>query len=606
MKIEKPKGPQYREFTLDRAAINADDRTVALAFSSEDPYERFFGIEILDHGAKSIRLGRLKNGGAVLVNHKTDDHVGVVESVIIGNDRVGRAIVRFGKSARAEEIFQDVADGIRRHVSVGYMIHKMALEEGGQSKGDTYRVTDWEPMEISIVGVPADTTVGIGREIDLALEPIIIKQETKQMETKDEVVKVVDHSADRASARNDEVARIRDISAMGKQFADHTGGDSVKMAEAAVSDGKPSDDFRKEIIARLSEKKPVPTAALGLSEKEIRQFGFVRAIHAMANPHDRSAQEGAAYEREVSEAAAKAVGKQPQGIMVPIDVLRAPMQQRDLVVGTATAGGHTVSTDLLASSFIEMLRNQMVLQRAGATVLNGLVGSIAIPRQTTGATAYWVAESGAPTESQQVFDQVTMAPKTLGAFTDFSRKLLLQSSIDVEAFVRNDLVKQISIEIDRAGLYGSGASNQPTGVKNQSGVLTSDFAANAPTYAEVVGLETAIAAVNADIGTLAYIVNATGRGALKTTEKASSTGIYLWEPGNTVNGYRTEVSNQVAANDFWFGNWADLLIGMWSGLDLTVDPYTGATAGTVRVIGLQDVDIAVRRGPSFCRGNNTL
>ena len=598
MKIDLPKGLLHREATFDRALVDTEKRTVALSFSSEDPYERYFGIEILDHSAKSVRLDRMKGGAAVLVNHRMDDHVGVVESVSIDSDRVGRAVVRFGKSARAEEIYQDVLDGIRKHVSVGYMVHRMVLDESADG-GDVYRVMDWEPFEISIVGVPADATVGVGR--DAALE---IVKETKQMSTETEV-KTVDPAIAVNAARDAETSRIREINAIGKQFFELTGGDSAKMADAAISSGKPIDVFRGEVLAKLAEKRPVPTAELGLTEREVKQFSFVRALHALANPHDRAAQDAAGYEREISNAAAKAGGKAPQGIMVPVDVLRAPMQ-RDLVVGTTTAGGHTVSTDLLAQSFIEMLRNQMVLVRAGVTMLNGLVGSIAIPRQTSGSTAYWVAESGAPTESQQAFDQVTMAPKTVGAFTDFSRKLLLQSSIDVEAFVRADLVKQIGIEIDRAGLYGSGASNQPTGVKNQSGVLTSDFAANAPTYAEIVGLETAIAAVNADIGTLAYIVNATGRGALKTTEKAANTGIYLWEPGNTVNGYRVEVSNQVAANDFWFGNWADVLIGMWSGLDLTVDPYTGATSGTVRVIGLQDVDIAVRRGPSFCRGNNTL
>jgi len=600
MKKDLPEGPQYREATFDRAHVDTEKRTVEVAFSSEEPYERYFGTEILDHGAKSIRLDRMKGGAAVLVNHRMDDHVGVIENVSIGADRVGRAVVRFGKSARAEEIYQDVLDGIRKHISVGYMVHKMVLDESSDH-GEIYRVTDWEPFEISIVGVPADATVGVGKSH--SPEP----KESKKMTTETVVVKdpAPDPAIAIASARDAETSRIRDINAIGKQFSELTGGDTVKMAEAAIQSGKPTDQFKSEVLAKLAEKRPVPTAELGLSEKQIKQFSFVRALHALANPHDVSAQHAAGYEREVSNAAAKAAGKAPQGIMVPVDVLRAPMQ-RDLVVGTTTAGGHTVSTDLLAQSFIDMLRNQMVLVRAGVTMLNGLVGSIAIPRQTSGATAYWVAESGAPTESQQAFDQVTMAPKTVGAFTDFSRKLLLQSSIDVEAFVRADLVQQIGIEIDRAGLYGSGASNQPNGVKNQSGVLTVDFAAAAPTYAEIVQMETNIAAVNAAIGNLAYLTNASGRGALKTTEKASSTGIYLWEPGNTVNGYRTEISNQVASGDYWFGNWADVLIGMWSGLDLTVDPYTGATSGTVRVIGLQDVDVAVRRGPSFCRGNNTL
>ena len=238
--------------------------------------------------------------------------------------------------------------------------------------------------------------------------------------------------------------------------------------------------------------------------------------------------------------------------------------------------------------------------------MNGLVGNVAIPKQTGAATAYWVAESGAPTESQQTIGQVTMNPKTVGAFTDFSRRLILQSSLDVENMVRRDLAAVIALAIDTAALYGTAADNQPRGLKNQSGINTQDFAATNPTFAELVGMETQVAADNADIGTMRYLLNPAQRGAAKTTEKASGTAQFVWEPGNTINGYGTEVSNQVTAGDVFFGNFADLMIGFWSGLDLTVDPYAGATSGTVRVIALQDVDIAVRNAVSFCYGNASI
>jgi hypothetical protein len=132
-----------------------------------------------------------------------------------------------------------------------------------------------------------------------------------------------------------------------------------------------------------------------------------------------------------------------------------------------------------------------------------------------------------------------------------------------------------------------------------------------PSFANIVALETEVAQDNADIGTLGYLTNARVRGRLKTVEKASSTAQFLWEAGNTpLNGYRAEVTNAVPSNlvkgssgavcsAIIFGNFADLIIGMWGGLDLMVDPYTGSTAGTVRVVTLQDVDIAVRRAESF-------
>ena len=279
--------------------------------------------------------------------------------------------------------------------------------------------------------------------------------------------------------------------------------------------------------------------------------------------------------------------------------------KRDLNVGTATAGGNLVETELDAANFIDLLRNASALDQAGATVLTGLSGNVNIPRQSGAATAYWVAESGSPTESQQTIDQVALTPKTCGAFTDFSRRLMIQSSIDVENMVRTDLARVLALEIDRVGLYGSGSSNQPTGLKSTTGVLTEDFAANAPTFAEVVALESDVAGANALLGSPVYLMNSAMAGSLKTTEKATGTAQFILA-GGEVNGYRAVISNQVESNDLWFGNFSDLIIAYFSGLDLMVDPYTGSTSGTVRVVALQDVDIAARHGASFSRGNNTL
>lgn len=603
----------HRHIKFKRDSINVGNRTVELAFSSETPVERYFGMEILSHAAGAIRLDRLSDSGPVLVDHDTGDVVGVIESVSVGTDRIGRAVVRFGKSARADEIFQDIVDGIRSKVSVGYLVHAMELASKNDG-GETYLITDWEPLEVSIVSVPADVKVGVGRSAEIPQhqqnENSQTRKDTKTMEKNDTITEnnpatnpTVNVEAVRTETRGAELKRVQDINAIAKQHERHG---AMVIAQDFLNSGKSADEFRSALLEAIG-KKPVPSAEIGLTENEVRDYSFTKVLNALANPKDQRAQAAAAFEIEASQAAAIASKREVQGILVPVDILRRSiMGQRDLTKGTATAGGHTVATDLLPGSFIELLRKRMVTQRLGATVLNGLVGNIAIPRQTSGATAYWVAESGAPTESQQAFDQVTMSPKTVGAFTDYSRKLLIQSSLDVESFIRNDLAKVIGLELDRAALYGSGSANQPLGIKDTTNVNTKDFAAAAPTFAEIVALETEVAADNADIGTMAYLLNATGRGGLKTTEKASSTGQFIWEAGNTVNGYRAEVSNQVASGDFWFGNWADLLIGLWSGLDLTVDPFTGSSSGTVRVVALQDVDIAVRHPESFCRGNDTL
>lgn len=350
----------------------------------------------------------------------------------------------------------------------------------------------------------------------------------------------------------------------------------------------------------------VSEGRIGMSQQEVRQYSLLRAIRAAASGDWR----GAELEREASQAVAEQLGREPRGFFVPLDFLAA--EQRDMIKGTASQGGYLVATELLTQSFIEMLRNRMVVQAAGATVLSGLVGDIAIPKQTGGATAYWVAESGAPTESQQTLAQVAMDPKTVGAYTDISRKLLLQASLDVEAFVRRDLATVLALAIDYAALHGSGTGNEPTGIENTSGIGLVSIGANGgpPTWSHIVQLETEVAQDNADVGALAYITNAKVRGKLKETEKASGTGIFVWGDGPTpLNGYRALVSNQVRSDltkgtgtnlsAIFFGNWNDLIIGQWGTLDILVDPYTGGTSGTVRVIAFQDVDVAVRHAESF-------
>ncbi len=603
-----------RALQVERAAINEEARTATLAFASETPYERWWGIEILDTTATSMRQGRLRSGANLLCDHDTRDVVGVVESVEIGADRVARAVVRFGKSARAEEVWQDVRDGIRRNVSVGYLIHKAQLVETKEGL-ETYRVTDWEPLEVSLVSVPADATVGVGRSLEQPAPPAAEREqpapatptEPAPIETPKEKAMPTPEVKIETPAQRNHAAEIAAIAATIPGGAD--------LAMRSLQAGHTVEQFQQEAIRAMSNK-PLPTADIGMDKREVQQYSLMRALNALANPTDVNAQKAAAFERECSDAAGQKLGKQARGFLVPFDV-----QQRDLVAGTPTAGGNVVATDLLAGSFIELLRNAMVINGLGTRMMTGLVGNIAIPKLTGAATAYWVAENAAPTESQQTIGQVTMSPKTVGAFTDISRRLLLQSSLSVEQMVQQDLATVLGLAIQQAAINGSGASNQPTGILTLAGIGDVAGGTNglAPTWGHMVALETAIATANADVGTLAYLTNAKVRGKLKGTEKFSAgTGAPVWADGNTpLNGYRAAVTNAVPSNltkgtssgvcsAILFGNFADLMIGMWGGLDLTVDPYSGSTAGTVRVVALQDVDVAVRNVESFAAMKDAL
>jgi HK97 family phage major capsid protein len=267
-----------------------------------------------------------------------------------------------------------------------------------------------------------------------------------------------------------------------------------------------------------------------------------------------------------------------------------------------------VPEDFRPGSFIDVLRNSMSVMQAGATVLNGLSGNVDIPKKLTASSASWVStEGGNAGNSEPTFGNVTMTPKDIAVYTDITRRARQQMSPDVEALIRMDITMAIALGLDLAALEGSGSSGQPRGVLNTVGInKPTAFAAANPTYAEVVALETAVADDNALMGNLAYIIRTNMAGALKTTEKFSGTGMTVWEPGNTLNGYNAIRSNQGTDGNLYFGNWSDLLIGFWSGLDLQFDYAALALSGGLRLIAFQTADVAVRHAQSFAYNNDTV
>jgi HK97 family phage major capsid protein/HK97 family phage prohead protease len=600
---------------------NVKSRTFEFPFSSEYPVKRYFGNEVLSHEDGAADLSRLNDGGAVLFNHNMDKPIGVVESAYIGEDKRGYAKIRFSRSKFASEILEDVKDGILRGISFGYSINDM------DETSDGMLARSWSVHELSVVTVPADPTIGFGRSLispsqgnsitmeDKSPQQEIISAEesaspsvrTMEESTKETAVEAeksveIDIKAEVQRALDENNARTAAITSLCREFGKYG---AEELTDSLIKSNKSPAEAKAAILDLVKNKAEavntpirstdMSTNEVGLDQKEVKRFSFLRALNALANPTDRAAQEAAAFEREVSDAASKKYEKPANGILVPNEVL-----QRDLNVGTATAGGNLVPTELLAGSFIDILRKRMAVMATNPTMLTGLSGNVSIPRMTSTSTAYFVGESGAPTESQQAFDQVNMTPKTIGAFVDYSRRLLLQSSIDVETMIRDDIAKVIATKLDNAAIYGSGSSNEPLGIKDTTGVGTQTITTFG-TFAEYIGMETDVAAANADVANMFYLINASARGALKSTEKASNTAQFVFE-NNEINGYPAIVSNQLANNDVLFGDFSQFCIGMWSGLDLTVDPYANATSGSVRIIALQDVDFAVKQPTAFCFG----
>lgn len=373
-------------------------------------------------------------------------------------------------------------------------------------------------------------------------------------------------------------------------------------------DKKDDEDEEKSRSRRVSS--PVPFGKGPAVHTKRHRYSILRALR-----HQLEGKKVDGLEGEVSKHLADKYGKEPRGFFLPTG--NEP-EYRDLTTSTGT-GSVFVVPEL---PYIELLRNRMVVKDLGATFLTGMQGKFSIPRQSGAATAYWVTEGNAPTSTNQTIDQVAFVDKTIGAYTDISRKFMYQTSIDAEAFVLADLAAVMGIELDRAAINGAGSGAEPQGILGNGSVgtftLANDSGAGAnPTYADLVKFETTVAAANAERGKLAYLTSPAARGYLKTAPKIGSTfPVFMWENDNglgegMINGRRALASNQVPSNltkgsggtglsGMLYGNWEDLVVAQWGAIDVLVNPYILSTTGAIRINTFGEFDIQLRHPQSFC------
>lgn len=333
----------------------------------------------------------------------------------------------------------------------------------------------------------------------------------------------------------------------------------------------------------------------GAFEDRARDFSITKAIAAQIGDGT-----DAAFEREMSQEVARRSGRKFQGIAVPDEVFQ---EKRTLLAGSSAAD--LIPNVHRADLFIDRLRSALVVGRLGATVLDNLVGTVDIPKQTGSSTAQWVAEDGSLTETDASFTDVNLTPKTVGAMTSFSRRTLINAVPSIEQLVRRDLSATIASAIDFQALMGDGSGNTPIGVANTAGVATPSLAG--PTWAQVLGVIASIQNEDADLGNLGWALNPAAVALLRGTVKATGegAGFLMDQPGNLA-GYPAASTTAIPSasgpvTSVFFGAWSQLLIGYWSGTDILVNPYetTAYAKGRVMVRAMRDVDVAVRHAEAF-------
>lgn len=587
----------------EEGAPKKDDAMVfELALSSETPVERHFGMEVLGHAAHEVDLSRFE-GAPLLMDHDPTRQVGVITSPRIGADKVLRASARFSRSQHGQEVQQDVTDGIRRNISVGYWIQKMVEVEK-----DVYRAVRWQPMEGSVVAIPADSSVGFGRALESRQLDVTIENltDSEQPETAMEAEPTTNvepiTAAVAAQERRMEMNHAAEIAEMANVH-----GFASRAAEW-IKSGKTPDQVGREILdLRKAEPLAQPAAeakpVVELNQRERKQYSVTRAIvRAAAGQLD-------GFELEISQEIEK---KLPQGYQRNNGFF-VPMSTRaGLDSINSTKGPEVVFHE--PGEFIELLRNASAVVQKGARVLSGLQGPVDFPKQTGAGTASWIAENSGSdvAESNALLGTVAMSPKTLQSSTSYSRQLLAQAVIDVESLVRQDLAAIHALAWDKAALHGTGTNNQPTGIYSASGVNAVAMG-GVPTFGKLVDMVTEVAKDNAIMGSLGFLSTPGMAGKMMQTLVASAAGSEMIWMGTVMDGrmigYPALATNQVASNlgagtnehGIIFGNFSDLLIGQWGALELVVDPYRLKKQGMIEVTSFQMVDIVLRHVESFCK-----
>lgn len=337
-------------------------------------------------------------------------------------------------------------------------------------------------------------------------------------------------------------------------------------------------------------------------QENARQFSFCKFI--------REASEGklSGVELEMSELAkeeARQIGGSLMGVGIPSCVLQNRRDFAGMTAGSKESGGYTIATQL---QYNEALRARLVLAKAGARFISGLTGNISVVNGES-IVAKWEGENKKTEDQKKLFSARNLSPKRLSVSTPISKQLIIQSSWDVEKMVVDDILNAHATALEEAAINGSG-EGQPLGILNTANIGCVEMGENGgpATFQKMVDLETVVSIRNADLGSLSYITNSKVRGALKTTLKANGVPGYIWEK-NEVNGYSALASN-ILPSDLRkgaaqglscaiFGNFNDLLIFQWGGLDLTIDNLTLADEAAIKVTLNAYHDIFLRYPESF-------
>ena len=651
-----------------------DDRTIEVAFSSDAEVDMWYGSEVLLHGTKNVDLSYLNaSKSPFLLNHSsynTDNQVGVIESARV-DGHMGYATVKFGQGVRASEYYQDVLDGIRSCISVGYEVNEWEIQDA-ESRDPKYIAKKWTPREVSLVTFPADDSVGVirGERSDFMFE--LQKEGDEDMLTRQDLnTKPDDDDGGAPDTPPDDVQRDN------KDDDSQDGGDAgnskptdvrggydneaaliFKMcrdlkqpderAYRAIQEKKPFVEFATELTSELTNARIAPDGSvdvdavarfegLDVEDKDVKAF---RMTELIAGQLEGNSDKAGGFEREICGAEAEKrseAGMKTEGFAIPGSIVSQSSryhQQRalariieheevqkrtTLTAGTNVTAGHLIDSELRPEALIEWLYGEFAVSRAATWLMNAM-GNIAIPKQNGRTVATWGTETSVAAESNPTFELLELSPKELKVITPFTKTFAIQSSVDAENLVRRDLMNGLGEALDTALLYGTGANGQISGVTQIDAIKMASptqkisySKADGITYTNCLNAIEKIGNNNAAGPGMEWITSWKFWMQAKGTAMLTNGSYPIWYE-NMIADFMATATSQVKqgtvgtvanADHAFIANWMYLLVAMWGGMDIVVDPYTLADRGMIRVVGFYRVDCDFAHDEAFVQLERT-
>ncbi|ELY0450452.1 phage major capsid protein [Salmonella enterica] len=652
---------QYRrDLTVSAPAFveSGDDRIVELAFSSEAPYSRIYTDqngdpvelkEILVHDKDAVDLDVLNDKASLLFNHEFDNHIGVVVpgSARIDEDGVGRALVKFSQVGQlANETYDKVKEGTMSKVSVGYTV----LEGHADFSKGVYYVTKWQPYEISIVSVPADSSVGVGRSLNTSVDEPANNEEKREVEVETEI-KPEEEIRSEENKEQEELNNEESNSGTGdrsdrsetveeeKVTPEETRSEEENKnenSEELNTDTQESDDERQNNAETGEEEKPVEVEKpfersqedtdeiraigkhLNISEDEIQRAiedkeitvesfkqralnintesktfakgknNMTDTIKTLENRFDLSAALRSLSQEKALEGAEAEYSQE----MARQAAQRGRAQRSNSVFVPTSALAPVVGTEIRHDSFVDLLLEKSVLGALGVNTLTGLTAPISLPRMNKNATDAFgfVNENGEGALSDVAFDGVPMSMKTFTGAVAISRQSML-SMPNVGALVAEHLIKASRIKLEKLILGNEEVANARAGLVKQlidAGKVVKCGLTHKDFLVEIAKLTDA----GVDEAQIALAMRGALAADLASTLRDQAVAGYIMENGKIANR-PVHTSGVLAEGAILAGDFSALTIGEWAGLEIDVDTTSLRAKGGTAVRVWADLDWAV-------------